>query len=158
MAEAADAPGAPQKVCPHCGATNATLEKRCPTCGKKYKRRTVLKVLAILSGLFVLFLIGIVVLIGAAADSVSDSLNEEQNAHAITTAKFRSFDLGDTKAAVIKSAGKQPEDKQEFENESFVNEEPSKSSCIYYNKKGGEFGDSFQLCFDGNKLTSKNAY
>jgi hypothetical protein len=39
-----------------------------------------------------------------------------------------------------------------------LNEEQISSSCIYYNRRGGEFGDRFQFCFDGDSLQSKNAY
>ena len=52
----------------------------------------------------------------------------------------------------------QAADAQEFENESLVDKEPQNSSCIYYNRKGGEFGEVFQFCFTEGKLDSKNAY
>ena len=31
-------------------------------------------------------------------------------------------------------------------------------SCIYCNREGGQFGDIFQFCFDGDVLTTKNSY
>ncbi len=39
-------------------------------------------------------------------------------------------------------------------------EDDGGSDCIYYNDKGGEVGDFFQLCFDksGGKLESKSAF
>jgi hypothetical protein len=50
------------------------------------------------------------------------------------------------------------EDRQEFENEGIPGEEPVGSSCIYYNRAGGDLGDSFQFCFTKGRLDSKNAY
>ena len=35
---------APTKVCPHCGAMAQTTAKKCPNCGKSYKKRTLLKI------------------------------------------------------------------------------------------------------------------
>ena len=137
---------------------NHTLEKRCPTCGKKYKRRTVLKVLAISSAVFLLFIIGIIVLIGAGANEVSNQLDAEQDAHAITATTYKSIHLGDSRSDVRDAAGKPPENAQEFETAGVLDSSKIKSSCLYWNKKGGEFGDIYQLCFDNGKLTSKNAY
>lgn len=158
MSAGEEAPGAPQKVCPHCGAMNNTLSKRCPTCNKKYKKRTVLKVLAILTGLFVLFIVAIVVLIGAGASSVSNQLDKEQNAHAISATTYKSIQLGDRKSAVLDAAGKAPENAQEFQTAGVLDSKDIKSSCVYWNKKGGSFGDIYQFCFDNGRLTSKNSY
>jgi hypothetical protein len=149
---------APNKVCPHCGAMSQTTEKKCPNCGKGYKKRTVLKVIVGLAVLGLVAMVGCAALIGSAAEEVGNELDAQQNEHAITTKQFKSLDLGTSQSAVIKELGVKPEDKQEFENEGFMSEEPSSSSCIYYNKKNGEFGDIFQLCFDEKKLSSKNAY
>lgn len=147
---------APVKVCPHCGAQAQTAASKCPNCGKGYKRRTALKVLAVLAGVGVLFVVGCVALIGGAANEVSKELDKEQKAHAITTDQFRSVTLGSTESEVISQLGKQPENRQEFQNEGF--DEPQNSSCIYYNKEGGSFGDAFQFCFTEGKLDAKNAY
>lgn len=147
---------APTKVCPSCGAQAQTLDKKCPHCGKKYKRRTVLKVLVGLSLVGLVFIVGCVALIGSAAEEVSNELNREQQAHAITAEQFDSLRLGMAEGAVIRTLGKRPEDRQAFESESFLGEEPATSSCIYYNQADGEWLDAYQLCFDGGKLTSKN--
>lgn len=48
---------------------------------------------------------------------------------------------------------------QEFVAEGVFDESEIRSSCIYYNRRGGEFGDRFQFCFDGaDLLDAKNAY
>ena len=59
---------APTKVCPHCGTQAATTEKKCPSCGKGYKRRTGLKIFAgiVLAGL--VLIVGCALLIGGAVD------------------------------------------------------------------------------------------
>lgn len=149
---------APNKVCPHCGAMNQTTAKKCPSCGKGYKKRTVLKVLVGLSVLGLVLIVGCAALIGGAANEVAKQLDTEQQAHAITRQQFRSLDLGMTERQVIAAVGKRPEDRQEFQSEGFMTDEPQNSSCIYYNRAGGSFGDVFQLCFDGGRLNSKNSY
>ena len=97
------------------------------------------------------------ILIGAANEAVND-LNDEQQQHAITRADYNALSIGMTEEEVRQSTGKAPEDRQNFESEGFLNDEPEKSSCIYYNKADGEFLDTYQLCFDNGKLTSKNDF
>jgi len=104
------------------------------------------------------FVVGCSALLIAGIGGAVNELNEEQRQHAITRAQFDALEIGMTEQQVRESTGKAPEDRQNFESEGFLNEEPEKSSCIYYNKDGGEFLDSFQLCFDNGKLTSKNEY
>jgi hypothetical protein len=60
--------------------------------------------------------------------------------------------------AVQTELGKEPEDAQEFVTKGVFDESQINTSCIYYNKRGGEFGDRYQFCFDGDALRSKNAY
>jgi ribosomal protein L40E len=161
MAEATQAEPqftAPQKVCPHCGAIAQTTAKKCPNCGKGYKKRTWLKVLVALCVLGAVAIVGCAALIGSAANEVGKQLDAEQQAHAISRAKFNAIKLGMTEDKVIETAGKQPEDKQEFENAGVLDDEPQNSSCIYYNRAGGDFGDLFQFCFTSGKLDAKNAY
>ena len=38
-------PSGPTKVCPHCSAIAQTFSKKCPHCGKRYKKHTVRNVL-----------------------------------------------------------------------------------------------------------------
>jgi hypothetical protein len=66
--------------------------------------------------------------------------------------------LGMSERQVRAAVGKRPENRQAFESEGILDEEPSRSSCIYYNRAGGTFGDSFQLCFENGHLSSKNSY
>ena len=152
------APTAPTKVCPHCGAMSATIDKRCPNCGKRYRRRTVLKVLVGLSVLGLAAIAGGAALIGGAANEVSKQLDAEQRAHAITRAQFDDLRIGMRQSEVESRLGKPPEDRQEFENAGVLDEEPQNSSCIYYNRAGGSFGDLFQLCFTNGRLDSRNSY
>jgi hypothetical protein len=149
---------APNKVCPHCGAMNQTAAKKCPSCGKGYKKRTFLKVFVGLCVLGVVVIVGCATLLGTAANQVVKQLDKEQQAHAITRQQFRGLSLGLTERQVIVAVGRHPEDRQEFQSKSFVTNEPDRSSCIYYNRANGSFGDVFQLCFDNDRLESKNSY
>jgi hypothetical protein len=107
-------------------------------------------------GLGVLGVVGCVALIGAGVDEAA----EELEARGITRAEFDSIEQGMTQEEVESQLGP-PEDSQEFEQQiPELQDQPSKSSCIYYPESGKPLfeGDSFQLCFDEGKLTSKNAY
>ena len=152
---------APVKVCPHCAAQAQTAEVKCPVCGKKYKRKnhTVLKVfLGIVVGIIVLAA-GCAALVGGAANEVAKQLDAEQKAHAISASTFASLKLGATKAEVLAAAAPAtPEDAQEFEQAGVLSSEQLSSSCLYFNKEGGSFGDLYQLCFTNDRLESKNAY
>jgi len=136
-------------------------ELRRPAASSAPRRRrggTVMKVAlgVVLGG--VLLIAGCAALIGGAANEAVKELDAEQERHAITKQAFDSAKLGWSEQRLIEHVGKQPEDKQEFTNEGFLDEEPSESSCIYFNRTGGEFGDAFQFCFDDGRLSSKNAY
>jgi hypothetical protein len=149
---------APTKVCPHCGAQAQTTADRCPNCNKKYKRRTVLKVLFGLTLFGLVVIVGCAALIGTAADEAIKELDAEQQRHAITKEQFDSIQIGASESRVVQQLGKPPEDKQEFTNKGFLSDEPENSTCVYYNREGGEYGDVFQFCFDNGRLTGKNAY
>lgn len=149
---------APTKVCARCGAVAQTASKKCPNCGKGYKRRTLLKVFLGLSLAGLVFVVGCTVLLASAANEVGKQLDAEQAAHAITKAQFDEVNLGWAESHVTRSLGKEPENRQDFESTGVIDKEPANSSCIYYNKTGGTFGDTFQLCFSEGKLESKNAY
>lgn len=119
--------------------------------------KTVMKVaLGILLASTVL-IVGCVALLGTAANEVDEQLTTEQNTNAITLQQYRDVAIGIRKGQVVEALG-EPADRQEFESEGFLRDEPQSSSCIYYNRRGGEFGQAFQFCFDGNRLTSKNAF
>ncbi len=152
-------PTPPAKVCPHCHASAATYAAICPTCGGRYHGRA--KWPWVVVGLFVVMLGGLgacAVLVGTAADRVITELNREQARHAITTAQFDAVELGSSRAQVIGSLGRPPENIQEFLRRGFLDESAVDSSCIYYNRVGGSFGDRFQFCFENDQLISKNSY
>lgn len=154
---------APTKVCPHCGAQAQTLGDRCPNCKKPYKQkrgRSFMKVLlaVVLGGL--VLIVGCVALIGAGINEGVEEAEKEQDAKGITMSEFRSIKQGTTQDDVESQLGP-PEDSQEFENQiPELQDQPARSSCIYYPEKGKPLfeGRSFQFCFDEGKLTSKNAY
>ena len=146
------------KVCRRCGSMATTNDKRCPSCGKPYRQRRGLRVLFWVSLAGVLLIGGCAALIGTAADEAIKELDAEQRAHAISPAQFKALDLGMRQSEVEAQLVKEPEDRQEFESEGILDQEPQSSSCIYYNRAGGEFGDLYQLCFDNGRLSSKNAY
>lgn len=133
-----------------------TTANRCPNCNKKYRRRrggTFLKVMlgVVLGGL--LLIVGCVALIGGAVDEAG----KEQQEKGITRAQLQSVKQGTSQDEVEASLGP-PEDSQEFERQiSELQEQPSRSSCIYYPEKGKPLfeGASFQLCFDEGKLTAR---
>lgn len=152
---------APNKVCPHCQAQAQTLDAKCPHCGKKYKKknRIFLKVFLGVVVSIIVLAVGCTALIGSAAKHVSDQLNADQKAHAITTAQFDAMKTGESKAAVLKAAAPAtPQNAQEFQQKGVLDSKDIKSSCIYFNKSGGKFGDIYQLCFTDDKLDSKNNY
>jgi uncharacterized protein DUF2510 len=99
-----------------------------------------------------------IIIVAVAVDEAIEELNEEQRRHAITNEQFDSVPIGTTERGVMAILGKQPEDKQEFIQEGVLDESDILSSCIYYNRSGGEFGDVFQFCFENGSLTRKNAY
>lgn len=147
---------APTKVCPHCGAQTQTLAKKCPNCGKSYKKRTILKIFIGLCLAGLVFVIGCAALVGTAVNDAVNNLNAEQEKSAITRAQFKQLHLGMTEKQVKKQLGKKPQDRQDLQSEGVLDGEPSNSACIYYNKADGEWLDTYQLCFDNGRLTSKN--
>jgi hypothetical protein len=151
---------APVKVCPHCGAQAQTLEMKCPNCGKKYKKKSpVLKILLGIAILMVLIVGGCTALVGGAVNEAVESYNAEQAKSAISQEVFDGIQLGATRAQVDAAvAPAVPQDAQEFTQEGVLDEAQISSSCIYFNREGGKFGDIFQFCFDGDSLTSKNSY
>ena len=157
---------APTKVCPNCGVQSQTVEDKCPNCGKKFKAKknhTARNVLLGLTLLFILVIAGCATLLGGAAKSVSDSLDADQARSAITPEKYQQVKIGKTRAQLDKFlAPAVPQDAQEFENEGVLGSDKISSSCVYYNKAGGEFGDIYQFCLDGTgptaKITSKSSF
>lgn len=114
-------------------------------------------------GTFLKVVLGVVVggmvLIGGCAALIAGGLSEEET-DGITRAQFTSIAQGTTQSEIEEEYG-EPESAQEFEQQiPELQDQPSRSSCIYYPEKGKPIfeGASFQLCFDEGRLTSKNAY
>lgn len=124
---------------------------------KPKKPRIFLKVfLAIMLAMF-LAIAGCAALVGGAASEASKAIDAEQNKSAITAKQFKSLELGATKKAVIADLGK-PADTQDMETQGLEAGQTFKTSCIYYNRKGGEMLEMYQLCFDNGELSSKNRW
>jgi hypothetical protein len=114
-------------------------------------------------GTFLKVVLGVViggtVLIGGCAALIAGGLESEQK-KGITRAEFDSISQRTTQSEIEEKFG-QPENAQDFETQiPELQDQPSRSSCIYYPEKGRKIleGQSFQLCFDDGRLTSKNAY
>lgn len=92
---------------------------------------------------------GCVALIGAGVDEADDEAEET----AITKAQFEAVEVGSTEAEVRKELGGE-DDRQQFGGKR------AGESCLYYGQKGeGIAGtSSYQFCFEGGELRSKNAY
>jgi hypothetical protein len=149
----------PLKLCPHCQAQSATASTDCPNCGKRYvKKKTWPWVLGAVFLLMVIGFAGCVALVGTVASKAVDALNAEQARHAITPGQFAAVQLGTSRSGVVSELGKPPENAQDFVQRGFLNGQPTNSSCIYYNKAGGSFGNIYQFCFQNDALDSKNAY
>ena len=86
----------------------------------------------------------------------ADEVDEVRDAHAITRAQFDAVQLGTAEETVRSALAVKPDDVQEFENQRPDGTIQS-GSCLYYFRKGGDFGDRFQFCFQDGTLHSKNA-
>ena len=96
----------------------------------------------------------VIVVIGA------EEAQKEQNKKGIAQSEFDSIGPGMTQQEVERRLGP-PKDSQKFEqNIPELQDQPSRSPCIYYAEKNQPLfeGQSFQFCFDGGRLTSKNVY
>ncbi|MBA3358322.1 MAG: hypothetical protein H0U20_02575 [Thermoleophilaceae bacterium] len=139
--------------------SEATWRVRPPVFGNHGREelvKTILKVaLGIVLGLTVL-VVGCVAVIGAGVDEAEKERQEE----GISLGEFRDTQQGASERQVRDRLGK-PESAQQFENQiPELQDQPSRSSCIYYPERGKPLfeGRSFQFCFDEGRLTSKNAY
>jgi hypothetical protein len=108
-------------------------------------------------------LLGGALLIGGCVGIIGSGVEEAQREHnkkGITQSEFDSIQQGTTQQDVERQLG-HPKDSREFEqNIPELQDQPLRSSCIYYPEKNRPLfkGQSFQFCFDERKLTSKNAY
>ncbi len=151
---------APVKICPHCSAQAQTVDTKCPHCGKKYKKKSAaLKILLGLAVLMVVVVGGCTALVGAGINEAVEQLDEEQAASAISQETFDAIQIGATRADVDAAvAPAVPQDSQEFTQEGVLEAADINHSCVYYSREGGEFGDIFQFCFEGDVLTTKSSF
>lgn len=103
-----------------------------------------------------LLIAGCAVMVGGAANEVSKDMKKDQAANAISYKQFRTAKIGSSEKALIAKYGK-PESRQEARQADIESGEDT-STCVYYNRQGGSFPDSYQFCFDNDKLTSKNSF
>jgi hypothetical protein len=123
--------------------------------GRGFFRGRLLVTLGVLLG-GTLLVGGCVAIIGIGADEAQ----KERNRKGINQSEFDSIQQGMSQQEVEQRLGP-PKDSQEFEqNIPELQDQPFRSSCIYYPEKNQPLfeGQSFQFCFDEGKLTSKNAY
>lgn len=99
----------------------------------------------------ILIIGGCAALVGGTLNEVDKELTESQNENAITEAEFKSLRIG-TPLSEVKAEFGKPEDTQT------MNIQGQKNVTIYYNVKGGELMDMYQLSFDAGKLTSKSKF
>jgi hypothetical protein len=115
----------------------------------------------VLGGILTLFVVagvGCAALLTTAVTTAVNQLNAEQRAHSISPAQFAGVPLGTSQPQVISTLGKQPENTQEFLSKGVLSQSNILSSCIYYNRSGGKFGDIYQFCFTSGALDTKNSY
>ena len=115
----------------------------------------------VLVGIFLLCVLafaGCVTLVVVGVNEAVNELNAQQQRHAISSEQFDALELGMTRAEVVGALGREPQSTNEFVSEGVFSEEELRSGCIYYNRAGGLWGNTYQLCFEDDRLTSKNAY
>jgi len=136
-------------------ATVARRPMAYPPPGERRPRRKRLWVVPIVA---VLFIVGLVALALTVHDTI-DELTAAQQQHAITKPQFDSVQLRISPASLIQQVHKTPENAQRYVTQGLVDQAEINTSCVYYNWVGKKFGVSrFQFCFEGNVLTSKDAY
>lgn len=129
---------APTKVCPNCGVQAQTLDDKCPNCGKKYKQKkshTVRNVLLGITALFVLFVGGCAVLVGTAANEVSNDLEEDANKpggtdNPLTIVPGTAFEVDGFQYAADWTVGASPFDSIEISNLKVTNNRDDSDSAF----------------------------
>lgn len=94
---------------------------------------------------------------GGAGEDVLQTLQTQQIANSITDQQFASIELGSSRKTIEETLG-EPVGAREVRDARIRKREPRHSSCIYYNKRGGSFGEVFQLCFREGKLKRKKKF
>ena len=111
----------------------------------------VLVVLAVLAVLGVGGCVACVAIVGETTDDVGRELERELERefqrHSITKEQYDSAELGTRRESLERRFGPPADESQTAD-----------STCVTYNRRGGELGDTFQLCFRNGRLQSKDAF
>ena len=110
--------------------------------------------LAVLLGavLGAVLLVGLVFVL--AGEGITRELDKEQRPASITERQLRRVGIGASKEDAKERLGDYAE-ADELESPGVEEREPERTTCIYYDRRGGRVGDVFQLCFLDNQLDSK---
>ena len=163
---------APTRLQPTGSSTPATGEPKTRADIQRSRRRSPGRLWA-LGGIFLVVVVGIgawAVLRGGGKATTGSTaivpnptlsakaLNNEQQAHAISTAQFNSVALGTSEVAVVKMLGKPPQDPEDYVSNGVLKQTDLKTSCLYYNKGGASFGSGFRFCFANQGLANKTVF
>ena len=109
----------------------------------------ILVVLGVLAVLGIGGCVACAALVGEGAEDIGREFEREFerefNERAITPAQFDSVERGARREAVERRLG-QPHDFTETADE----------TCLYYNRRGGDLGDQYELCFVNDRLVRKS--
>jgi Protein of unknown function (DUF2510) len=135
----------PTKVCPSCAAQSKTFAAICPNCGRSYTRTSPWKIAAICAAAFLLTVGGC----GGCVLISAKLADEERNSHAITPAEYRSLRLGTPRSTVEDRLG-----------DPGFHDRGRGRRCIYYYEKDTSLlnGDTYELCFENDRLVTKDSY
>lgn len=137
------APEFQTQTCRRCGQDGPILSKKCPSCGKRYKSHTQLKLWGAIATLSVLLFVGFAIVFKQGWDEEKERMREAS----ITRAQFRSIQVGATEKAV----------RSKLKVDPYVEYDDQEELCIEYNQKhDGWF--FFTFCFKDGVLTSKQAW
>jgi hypothetical protein len=135
----------------HIQSAPATAPPPSPGGGTSNALKIVLIALGVLTLLTVGGCVACAALVGETANDVSRELERELERefkrNSITKEQYDSVELGTRRESVERRLGP-PADEYESAG----------STCISYNRRGGELGDTFQFCFANGRLDRKNAY
>jgi hypothetical protein len=67
----------PQRVCPHCARVAYATERRCPYCRRRYRRRTLPAIAAMLLVFAAVILGGVYFMLVSAGDRIEDRVDEQ---------------------------------------------------------------------------------
>lgn len=136
--------------CPHCGSMGPATASKCPSCGRGYKNRTMLKLWGTVAALTVLVIVGFALLVRHEL-KVDESEFEKT---AITKEQFRQIEMGMTEQEVRSALKVEPDIEEEEMWESTHGGGEVERLCLYYNK-AGDYPNWYRFCFDEGKLKSR---